>query len=463
MPNGVGTMITARTLRWIGCGARVAFAVVAVTLLTCSTLVAQVGPLPDVSADAAKRAEIIDSVCAAINKTYVFPDVAHQMDEFVRAQMAQGTYDDLNTVAEFAQALTRDLRSISHDRHLGVQYAPPDLVASMSAERDEEEIERERRESYYRSNFNFKRVELLEGNVGYLRFDSFADAAWAGPTATAAMNFLAHADAIIFDMRYNGGGSPSLIQLITTYLFEEPVHLNSFYIRESDSTRQFWTLTHVPGERMPDVPVYVLTSNRTFSGAEEFSYNLKNLERGTIVGDTTGGGAHPTARVLFEHLNVGVGVPYGRAVNPITGTNWEGVGVIPDVAVPSEQALETTHLMALRELREAETDAGRQFALDWAIAGLEAQLHPVTVDPAVLASYVGTYGPRTLTLEGGQLIYQRAPNAAMVAIPMGDALFRFEEIAYFRLEVVLDESGQPVKLVGHYDNGRTDESPRSGG
>ncbi|UCF39853.1 MAG: S41 family peptidase [Gemmatimonadota bacterium] len=431
--------------------------------LCAATAVAQVGAPPQVPTDAAKRAEIVDSVCAALNKTYVFPDVARQMDEFVRAQLADGAYDELPTVADLAQALTRDLRSISHDRHLGVVYAPPDIVARMSAERDEDEIEREEREAAARANYLFKRVEILQGNVGYLRFDQFAPAEWAGPTAVAAMNFLANADAIIFDMRYNGGGSPSLIQLITTYLLEEPTHLNSFYIRETDSTRQFWTLTHVPGPRMPDVPVYVLTSRNTFSGAEEFTYNLKNLERGTIVGDTTGGGAHPTATVLFEHLNAAARVPYGRAVNPISGTNWEGVGVIPDVPVPSERALETAHVMALTELREAETDARRQFGLDWSIAGLEAQLNPATVDPAVLASYAGTYGPRTLTFQDGQLVYQRAPNPPMAAVPMSATLFRFEEIDYFRLEVVLDASGQPSKLVGHYDDGRTDESPRSGG
>jgi hypothetical protein len=207
----------------------------------------------------------------------------------------------------------------------------------------------------------------------------------------------------------------------------------------------------------------VLTSNRTFSGAEEFSYNLQNLKRGTIVGDTTGGGAHPTATVMFAHLNVGARVPFGRAVNPITGTNWEGVGVIPDVAVPSEEALETAHIMALQELRKRETDAERQFALDWAIACLDACVNPVKVNPEVLASYAGSYGPRTLTLVGGQLVYQRAPNAPMVATPMSDRLFCFEDIMYFRVEVVLDESGQPVKLVGHYDNGQTDESLRSGG
>ena len=131
--------------------------------------------------------------------------------------------------------------------------------------------------------------------MGYLRFDSFYGSDWSGPTAVAAMNILANADAIIFDMPYNGGGQPSLIQLITSYLFEGAVHLNSFQIRETDSTQQFWTLTHVPGERMPDTPVFVLTSSSTFSAAAEFTYNLQNMDRATIVGDTTRGGAHPVA------------------------------------------------------------------------------------------------------------------------------------------------------------------------
>jgi hypothetical protein len=440
-------------------GERIALVIAALSLVCAPTGSAQLGPLPDVAADAGMRAEIIDSVCAALNRTYVFPEVAERMDEFVRQQMADGAYDDLNTVREFTSALTRDLRSISHDLHLQVVYIPPAMMAQFTANEDEDEVRR--RAEAARDNFRFRRVEILTGNVGYLRFDGFLDAAYSGPTAVAAMNFLAHTDALIIDLRYNGGGSPSLIQLITTYFFDEPVHLNSFYFRESDSTQQFWTLTHVQGERMTDTDLYVLTSDRTFSGAEEFSYNLKNLERATIVGDTTGGGAHPVSRVWFEGLNTGMAVPYGRAVNPITGTNWEGVGVIPDIAVPSAQALDEAHLMALQKIREGQTDPQQAFATEWAIAGIESKLNPVTVSPDVLASYAGSYGPRTLALEGGSLIYQRGEGARMRAIPMGESMFRFDELEYFRIEIVTDDSGRPVKLIGHYDNGRTDESPRS--
>jgi hypothetical protein len=416
-----------------------------------------------VRCDAAMRAEIIDSVSAALIQTYIFLDVAEEMSRHVRQRLQEGAYDDITTVPQFAQILTRDLQSISRDRHLRVGYVPPEMMARLTSDEDADDVEREREEALARANYNFKKIEIMPGNVGYLRLDSFVGASLSGPTAIAGMNFLANTDAIVIDLRYNGGGSPSLIQLIYSYFFDEPTHLNSFYVRETDEWEQFWTQAHVEGPRMSDVDLYVLTSERTFSGAEEFSYNMKNLERGTLVGDTTGGGAHPVNRRLFENLYVSMALPFGRAVNPISGTNWEGVGVIPDVAVPTEEALEHAYLMAVSKLKRDATDERQIASLDFVIAGLEATLNPVSVSDAVLKSYVGTYPPRRLTFEDGQLWYQRQGNPRMRAIPMTETMFRFDEIDYFRIEVVLDESGQPVKLVGHYDNGNIDESPRSGG
>lgn len=441
--------------------ARIAVALSALFLLQATNAIAQIGPPPDMPCDAGRRAEIIDSVSAALNQVYVFPEVAEEMERHLRSRLREGAYDEFGTIREFTGVLTQELQGVSHDRHLRVGYVSPEQLAELTAERDEDEARRRQLEALARSNFNFKRVEVLSGNVGYLRFDSFVPAEYSGATAIAAMNFLAHCDALIIDLRNNGGGSPSLIQLITSYFFDESVHLNSFYIRETDSWDQFWTQSHVEGPRLTDTDLYVLTSEYTFSGAEEFSYNLKNLERATIVGDTTGGGAHPVNQRLFVNLNVVMALPFGRAVNPISETNWEGVGVIPDVAVAQEVALETAHLMALREIRESETDEGRQYTLDWHIQGLEAELDPVTVDPAVLESYAGSYGPRTLTFEEGRLWYHRAGRPLRQAIPMTDRLFRFDDIDSFRLEVVLDQSGRPVKLIGHYDNGTQDESPRS--
>jgi C-terminal processing protease CtpA/Prc len=196
------------------------------------------------------------------------------------------------------------------------------------------------RKQMERMNCGFDKVEILSGNVGYLKFDMFGDPDACGPTAIAAMNFLGNVDAIIFDLRANGGGDPKMVAFISSYLFSEPTHLNDLWERKDNSTHQYWTLPYVPGKRLDGKPAYVLTSSQTFSGAEEFTYNLKNLKRATIVGERTGGGAHPVAgHRIDEHFMIGV--PFARAINPISKTNWEGTGVEPDVKVAAADALAT--------------------------------------------------------------------------------------------------------------------------
>jgi C-terminal processing protease CtpA/Prc len=198
-------------------------------------------------------------------------------------------------------------------------------------------------------NHGFGRVERLPGNIGYLEFFNFADEELGADTVAAAMNFINGTDSLIIDMRNNGGGNPAMVALVCSYLFgPDPVHLNDLYWREGNRTEEFWTRKDLAGKRYLNKDVYVLTSKRTFSGAEEFTYNLKNLKRATIVGETTGGGAHPGGGFrINEHF--GVFVPTGRAISPITKTNWEGTGVTPDISVPADQALLVARLMALKK------------------------------------------------------------------------------------------------------------------
>jgi C-terminal processing protease CtpA/Prc len=188
-------------------------------------------------------------------------------------------------------------------------------------------------------NCGFEKLEILPGNVGYLKFNMFANTAICGETATTAMAFLQNVAALIVDMRDNTGGDPAMVAHVTTYLFAERTHLNDLWTRSTDVTREFWTLPELPGKRLATQPVYVLTSSRTFSGGEEFTYNLKSLGRATIVGETTGGGAHPVRGERIDDRFM-FAVPFARAINPITNTNWEGTGVAPDVAVAAADALE---------------------------------------------------------------------------------------------------------------------------
>jgi hypothetical protein len=408
-----------------------------------------------------EKTQVVDSIALFMTERYVFPEEGKQMGDLVKENLEAGKYDDITDPNAFSRQLTEDLLTVNNDRHIGVMFVPERIAMMQAAEEDENNTELEDLERRFMefSNYNFKKIEILPGNVGYLKFNSFEDASFAGPTAVAAMNFLANTDALIIDLTDNGGGSPSLIQLITTYFFEYPTHLNSFYYREADQTRQFWTLTHVPGDRMPETNIYVLTSSRTFSGAEEFSYNLQNLERAMLVGETTGGGAHPVAAyIINDHFMVRV--PFGRAVNPISETNWEGVGVEPHVKTTKDKAFVTAYSMALDSLIKSEENEDIRAGLQWAYDGLKAKLESVKVDESTLKTYAGTFGPRKITFEDGGLYYQREDRPKMKMVPITETVFGFKELDYFRLEMLVEE-GEVVAVRGLYEGGRTDMNERT--
>jgi hypothetical protein len=287
------------------------------------------------------RTEAVNKALSLLEENYVFPEVAKRMAEHVRLQQAAGAYNTIVDEIAFADRLTADLQSISHDKHLNVRFSPvqPDQPRQVRA--DTRQL----------GNFGFVKVEILPGNLGYVRLDGFIEGDEAYKTAAAAMAFVRNTTAVIFDLRENGGGSPEMIRFLSSYLFATPTHLNSFKDRSGETIEEFWTLDEVPGDRLVETPVFVLTSSRTFSGAEEFSYNLKNLKRGTLVGETTGGGAHPIRGERVSDRFV-ITVPFMRAWNPISETNWEGVGVEPDVQVPAKDALDKAQTLALEAIKQ---------------------------------------------------------------------------------------------------------------
>ena len=199
-------------------------------------------------------------------------------------------------------------------------------------------------------NFGIRRVERLDGNVGYLDLRRVPVPANAGPAIAAAMELVAGTYALIIDLRHNHGGSPEGVVFWCSYLLtERPTHLNDIFHADTGETTQFWALPYVPGTRYPDRPVYLLTSSHTFSGGEDFCYTLQALGRAQVIGETTGGGAHPT-RPFPISAAVHIAIPFARSVNPVTGTNWQGTGVVPDVAVPEAQAYDVAYAQALTQV-----------------------------------------------------------------------------------------------------------------
>jgi hypothetical protein len=296
--------------------------------------------------DAAERQRVIDAAIANLKQHYIDPDVAQKVADVLLAHQKSGDYDAQTEGGAFADLLTSQMREVSQDMHLVMVYSQkplPDRPAGPSPEgfaRYRKAMEQE--------NCTFERVQILPHNIGYLKLNSFPDPSVCQPTAMAAMASLSRADAIIFDLRDNRGGFPKMVMLIAAYLFDHPEYM---YNPRDNTTQESWTRSPVAGSRLADKPVYVLTSARTLSGAEQFSYDLKMLKRALLVGEKTGGSAHSGAfHRIDDHF--GMGIPETREINPFSKADWEGTGVQPDVMVKAADALETAERLAETRLRK---------------------------------------------------------------------------------------------------------------
>ena len=305
---------------------------------------------PALTTEPLPATELIDIITGLLRSSYVFPERAEQAAVALEASLAAGEYEDLDDEA-LAGKLTSQLYEVCRDKHLRVHTRPP--WDGPARQRDGGPARPpwpgwlERGSPH---NYGITRVERLDGNVGYLDLHGVAHPDEAGPAIAAAMELVSGTGALIIDLRHNGGGAPPGVVFWLSYLFpDDQTHLNDIFDGESGQTRQFWTLASVPGHRYLDRPVYLLTSARTFSGGEDFAYSLQAQGRAELIGETTGGGAHPTQRVPIS-ATLALAVPNARSVNPVTGTNWEGTGVVPDVAVPAEQAFDVAYGRALRHV-----------------------------------------------------------------------------------------------------------------
>jgi tetratricopeptide (TPR) repeat protein len=282
-----------------------------------------------------EKEQAIAKICQLLNRFYVFPEVAAQMESHIQTKLKEDAFEEIVDPNEFVNYVTTELRSISHDKHLEM-YIGPNPDEQTDEERNLKKIIN--RLNNEKNNFGLNKVEIMDGNVGYMDIRSVMYSEEAMAVVSSALKFLSNTYAIIFDLRINRGGDPSYMAYIFSYFFEKPTHVNSIYWRDRDRTDEFWTNQKIPGQKMVDIPLYVLISNKTFSGAEEFAYDLQALKRATIIGEVSAGGANPAATwVVYKDLRISI--PFGRAINPITGTNWEGTGVKPDIEVSAEKAL----------------------------------------------------------------------------------------------------------------------------
>ena len=304
----------------------------------------------EVTIDHDFQKEAIETLSQLILENYVYEDVAQKTVAHLQSESTIQSFQDQKDLKSFAEALTKAVQSINKDKHMRIRPARPRKAPENTPERMIED-HLHRLEQSREDMAGFKSVQRFDGNVGYLEIFGFAGVQIGAPAADRYMYLLSTADAIIIDLRKNGGGDPSMVQYLCSYFFEDKVHLNSLYWREGDHTEEFWTLEQVGGKKLPEVPLFVLTSSRTFSGAEEFAYNMQTRERATLIGETTGGGANPGG-IYRINSQLSVFIPTGAAINPITKTNWEGVGVVPEVKTTKDEALDKALVLAKKAAKE---------------------------------------------------------------------------------------------------------------
>jgi hypothetical protein len=292
-------------------------------------------------------APVINEIARLVVEHYVFPEIAEQLAGLLQRRLNEGGYD-VDDAEDLARLVTADLQSVNGDRHLSLKHhadpVPPEQGAAT--------LEAARRD-FDTSLGGAPRMELLDGGVAVVELAPMLfPLEWAAEPLSAALTLASRAQALIVDLRANRGGDPDTVAFVCSYLLDKRTHLNTMYWRDGERSEQSWSLPHVPGARFGgSKPLYVLSSNNTFSAAEELAYDLQQLARAVVVGERTRGGAHPrNGWTVHPHLEAAI--PVGRAINPVSGTNWEGTGVQPDIPCAAADSLDRAHAMALARLAD---------------------------------------------------------------------------------------------------------------
>jgi hypothetical protein len=376
---------------------------------------------------AAERGAALKAIGAALEASYVFPDMRPKLVERLRRSEEAGRYE-VDDPRAFADRITEDLRDVAHDRHLSLRFAPAEYAAATAAPASNQGSEELERRQALRDHYGLADLEILPGNIRYLRITGFE---WVqdatGAAYDDAMRFLKDGDAIIIDLRGNGGGSGEAVQYLTSHFLPADTLLVTF-LHDSAAPAQSRTLSYLPAGRLQGKPLYVLIDGGVASAAEEFAYHVQQFKLGELVGTTTAGAANNNRYVPIAPGFM-LSVSFGRPVHAVSNTNWEGVGIKPSVETPPVQALDVAQSMALTRLAQAPGATPEQLAdYAWARVGVEARLQPaVSISAKRLRALAGAYGDVNVTFRDGALWLSRPNRPARRLQPMTDeGLFAVE-------------------------------------
>lgn len=383
---------------------------------------------------------LINEIQEKISTDYVIEHIAKRIADSLQIKN-YSSFDEKT----FPRELNRDLRKWSGDKHFEFSFST-ELFSNNEVKRLQ--------------NYGFRKVEILKGNIGYLRLTYFEYPSKAKEIAESSMGFLANTDAIIIDLRENNGGSKAMVQLILSYFFSgESIHLYSIYGRNEQYFHGY-SEASISGKSLSDKPLYILQNHRTFSAAELFAFILKDKDRATLIGQKTAGGGHTVKRIEIGSCYE-MYLPVGHIVSPDNEKDWEKTGIEPDIMIDSE-IFETAYQLALKNKKSLVPVSADSSEVSWEIDRLKSILEPLKLTRDVIQKYPGLYDRRIVTEENGKLYYQgRKGIEPAKMIPITNSVFRFEEVDFFRVQFISDQSGKIIGLKGLYDDGYEDYSERT--
>lgn len=404
---------------------------------------------------------LIDTLAFQLRKYYVFGEAANRMGAYIQKRFKEGAYSAISDPHILAGQLTKDVSSVHLDEHFHVEYNPESFKELSGEIEDvpkfvEEKLNQER----YR-NFGFKTIEILNGNIGYLEISSFSRLnQFSKAAAQAALQSLSNSSALIIDLRYGVGGSLDMVTYLMSRFFREKILIMDIYLRSEKDTLHYYTSPDTIPGKLSEIPIYVLTSYKTFSAAEALAYGLQSQGRATIVGEVTRGGAHT---VKYRSLSSGfiADIPFGVARNPITKTNWEKIGITPDIMVSEDKALETAEYQIFEKARKKASDSLELRKLDWEFDLIQSINHPLQADSTALKKLSGHYGPYSVYFRNGQLFYQKVGKAVYPLLPLKDNLMKVKGNDSFRIAFNCKADGNCSSIITLYEDGRREVANRS--
>lgn len=399
---------------------------------------------------------VVEAVRKTLRENYVLKERRPALDAALAKGLASGRYK-VTDPQELSKRINEDLDAVAHDKHLGIGFNPQvaaELKPGGQGDDEDEEQSQFFRDLAQRNNHGVSELRVLPGNVRLLRYDGFM---WTGSDSQAAIDhaiaFLRRGDAIVIDLRTNGGGSPDAVRRLASYFVPAGAKLVTFHMRDEKPTVSTAD-AEVAGGRVTGTPVYVLTSARSASAAEEFVSHVKGFGFGTLVGETTAGAAYRNDTVPIPGGFV-LSVSVGRPELP-DGSDWEAKGVAPKLAIAPELALDRAQQDALAQLA-GKAQGPRRTELEWAAALHGARI--ARAAPALgLAAYAGRYGERSIAVEGAGLVFQRDGGMKSALIPLGGDLFALERDPRTRLRFVAANGNVTGFVLERADGSKTEAS-----